>query len=134
MKTRRLSVHGWILVALASGSVAWLAPRSKTLASTLSTEASFEDLLVALLGLVALVASAWFLTVAAALLAGSPHAWLRIMCPTFLGALLITAQQGAHAAEVSLDGLRLPDRPVSALRIDTPPPRAIPSSETVVVR
>lgn len=128
-----LSRHGWALAALAAASV-WLIAPDLSATITAATGADFPRALVAIASLLQLAVACWVLVVIGASRASARLA--RTIAPPlmrralFAGAASALALTPVHAERVNsparhqLDGLRLPDRPITS----------VPSHTSVVVR
>ena len=126
-----LSRTGWVLASLAAASVGLIAPEASAYVSD-ATGPDFPTAVLAMASLIQLSLASWVLVVIAlAQLAGTTRA-VRAITPAALrralfvgavGALAVAPAQAdravspAHSAvqHHSLDGLRLPDRPITSV-------------------
>lgn len=149
-----LSRSGTLIVALAAVSVALLAPEAVHLATQLGS-ADLAAALIALGSLVQLSLAVWVLAIVLAHAVAGQSALLRAVTPVMVRRALFVGAAGAltvgtahaetgvgteHVVQHDVSGLRLPDRPVSTLRVTSTahPPRRThsptPERHTVVVR
>lgn len=122
MYRQHLHPRAYLMALIASASIVVLAPEAPTHLESAFHGMTFEATLLSTLALVQIVVSAWFLLALAAQAGGSRARWARWICPAFVGALVTFSP--AHAGEPQLDGLTLPDRPVSSAA-DRPPAEAV---------
>jgi len=137
----RLSISGWALGGLSTAAVALLGPDASRLVDDLGG-ASFSDAALAVASLSVLGIASWSLLVIAAVLLGASSRLVAAITPAGLRRALLAGAAGAltiapahaeqqvapHAAQHSVTGLSLPDRPEAAS--SRPAPRAAPGAPT----
>ncbi|MEO6605095.1 MAG: hypothetical protein ABIN55_05735 [Aeromicrobium sp.] len=125
-----LSRSGWTLAALALASVCLIAPDAATTTNA-ATGPNFPQALLAIASLIQLTLASWVLVVIGLAQIGGTARVVRAITPVVLRRALFVGAAGAlamapaqadravspaqsPAQQHSLDGLRLPDRPVTA--------------------